>query len=45
VFGMNEQALQGLIAQVKVGKLSRRTFVQRMVALGLTALMASQMLD
>jgi peptide/nickel transport system substrate-binding protein len=42
---MDEQALRGLIARVKDGKLSRRSFVQRMVALGLTAPMASQMLD
>ena len=42
---MNEQALRGLIAEVKVGKASRRAFVQRMVALGLTAPMASQMLN
>ena len=42
---MNEQALRGLIAEVKVGKVSRRAFVQRMVALGLTAPMASQMLN
>jgi peptide/nickel transport system substrate-binding protein len=42
---MDEQALRRLIAKVKVGKLSRRTFVQRMVALGLTAPMASQMLS
>src|SRR5215467_12775635 len=42
---MDEQALRGLIAEVKAGKLSRRTFVWRMVALGLTAPMASQMLD
>ena len=42
---MNEQALRGLIAEVKVGRVSRRAFVQRMVALGLTAPMASQMLD
>ena len=41
---MNEQALRDLIAEVKVGKLSRRAFVQRMVALGLTAPLASQML-
>jgi peptide/nickel transport system substrate-binding protein len=41
---MDEQALRGLIGQVKSGKLSRRAFVQRMVALGLTAPMASQML-
>jgi peptide/nickel transport system substrate-binding protein len=42
---MDERALRGLIAQVKDGKLSRRAFVQRMVALGLTAPMASQMLN
>jgi peptide/nickel transport system substrate-binding protein len=42
---MDEKALRGLIAKVKDGKLSRRTFVHRMVALGLTAPMASQMLD
>jgi len=42
---MDEQALRRLIAKVKVGKLSRRAFVQRMVALGLTAPMASQMLS
>jgi peptide/nickel transport system substrate-binding protein len=41
---MDEQGLRDLIAQVKVGKLSRRAFVQRMVSLGLTAPMASQML-
>ena len=41
---MDEQALRGLITEVKVGKLSRRAFVQKMVALGLTAPMASQML-
>jgi len=41
---MDEQALRGLIADVKVGKLSRRAFVHRMVALGLTAPMGSQML-
>ena len=42
---MDEQALRGLIAQVKVGRVSRRSFVQRMVALGLTAPMATQMLS
>jgi peptide/nickel transport system substrate-binding protein len=41
---MDEKALRGLIAEVKDGKLSRRSFVQRMVALGLTAPMATQML-
>ncbi len=42
---MDEQALRGLITKVKGGKLSRRAFVHKMVALGLTAPMASQMLD
>jgi peptide/nickel transport system substrate-binding protein len=42
---MDERALRGLIARVKDGKLSRRAFVQNMVAVGLTAPMASQMLD
>ena len=41
---MNEKQLRGLIGQVKDGKLSRRAFVQRMVAVGLTAPMAGQML-
>ena len=42
---MDEQALRGLIAKVKDGKLSRRAFVHKMLALGLTAPLASQMLD
>jgi peptide/nickel transport system substrate-binding protein len=41
---MDEKALRNLIGEVKDGKLSRRSFVQRMVALGLTAPMAAQML-
>ncbi len=41
---MDEKTLRKLIGQVKAGKLSRRTFVQRMVALGLTAPLAAQML-
>src|SRR5437899_922971 len=41
---MNEQQLRGLIAMVKVGTLSRRAFVRRMIGLGLTAPLASQML-
>jgi peptide/nickel transport system substrate-binding protein len=41
---MNEQDLRGLIAQVADGKLSRRGFVQRMLAVGLTAPMAGMML-
>ncbi len=42
---MKEHELRALIGEVKEGKLSRRTFIHRMVALGLTAPMASQMLD
>ncbi len=42
---MKEQELRELIAEVKVGRMSRRAFVRSMVALGLTAPMASQMLD
>jgi peptide/nickel transport system substrate-binding protein len=42
---MDERALRGLIREVKAGRVSRRAFVQRMVALGLTAPMAGQMLD
>ena len=41
---MDERELRGLIADVKVGKLTRRAFVGRMVALGLTAPLAGQML-
>ena len=41
---MNEQQLRQLIGKVKAGKLSRRGFIQRMVGLGLTAPLASQML-
>jgi len=43
-FAMNERQLRGLIDDVKVGNLSRRAFVRRMVALGLTAPLAAQML-
>jgi peptide/nickel transport system substrate-binding protein len=42
---MDEQALRGLIEKVRVGKVSRRAFVQRMIALGLTAPLAGQMLN
>jgi len=42
---MKEHELRALIDKVKDGKLTRRTFVNRMLALGLTAPMASQMLD
>ena len=41
---MDEQGLRGLIADVKAGKLSRRAFVNRMLAFGLTAPLAQQML-
>jgi peptide/nickel transport system substrate-binding protein len=41
---MDETALRDLVAKVKVGTLSRRAFVQKMVALGLTAPMAGLML-
>ena len=42
---MVERALHRFIGEVKAGRLSRRSFVRNMVALGLTAPMASQMLD
>ncbi|WP_072387397.1 peptide ABC transporter substrate-binding protein [Hyphomicrobium sp. CS1BSMeth3] len=42
---MKEHELRALIDNVKDGKLTRRSFVNRMLALGLTAPMASQMLD
>ncbi|WP_267356574.1 MULTISPECIES: peptide ABC transporter substrate-binding protein [unclassified Methylobacterium] len=41
---MDERDLHGLIGRVKDGRLSRRAFVQRIVALGLTAPMAGLML-
>jgi peptide/nickel transport system substrate-binding protein len=41
---MDEQGLRGLIADVKHGKLSRRAFINRMIAYGLTAPFAMQML-
>src|SRR6187402_2250780 len=41
---MNERELRRMIGDVKVGKLSRRGFVQRMLAVGLTAPMATQLL-
>src|ERR1043165_4779761 len=41
---MDEHQLRGLIADVKTGKLSRRDFTRRMIALGLTAPLATQML-
>jgi peptide/nickel transport system substrate-binding protein len=41
---MDEHALRQLISDVKAGRLSRRTFVQTMIGLGLTAPLAAQML-
>ena len=41
---MNEQALRELIAAVKAGQVSRRTFTRRLVGLSLTAPLASQLL-
>src|SRR3954464_8846695 len=41
---MDEKQLRRLIGRVKDGKLSRRAFVGRMLALGITAPLASQML-
>src|SRR4051812_40376316 len=41
---MNEQDLRRDIAAVKDGRLSRRDFVQRMLAIGLTAPLAGMML-
>ena len=42
---MKERDLRDLIADVKTGRLSRRAFVQRMIAVGLTAPMAGMMLS
>ncbi len=41
---MDERGLRSLIDQVKAGGLSRRTFVRRLTAVGLTAPMATQLL-
>ena len=41
---MDEQHLHRLIGAVKSGRLSRRGFVRRMAAVGLTAPMATQLL-
>ena len=41
---MDERGLRGLIDQVKAGGMSRRGFVRRMAAVGLTAPMATQLL-
>ncbi|WMT73610.1 peptide ABC transporter substrate-binding protein [Bradyrhizobium sp. Ash2021] len=42
---MQERELRDLIADVKTGQLPRRAFVQKMIAVGLTAPMASMMLS
>jgi peptide/nickel transport system substrate-binding protein len=42
---MKEPELRDLIANVKAGRLSRRAFVQRMIAVGLTAPIAGMMLS
>jgi peptide/nickel transport system substrate-binding protein len=42
---MKERELRDLIADVKDGRLSRRAFVQQMIAVGLTAPMAGMMLS
>jgi len=42
---MKELELRELVADVKAGRLSRRAFVQRIVAVGLTAPMAGMMLS
>jgi peptide/nickel transport system substrate-binding protein len=41
---MNERELRGLIGKVKAGKLSRRGFVQRMMAVGIAAPISAQLL-
>jgi peptide/nickel transport system substrate-binding protein len=41
---MNERDLRGLIDRVKAGRMSRRVFLRRMAAVGLTAPMANQLL-
>jgi len=40
---MDERELRGLLGQVKTGRLSRRSFVETMLGLGLTAPMVQQM--
>ena len=42
---MKERELRDLIADVKTGQLSRRAFVQQMIAVGLSAPMAGMMLS
>ena len=41
---MDERDLRGLLDKVKAGRLSRRAFVRRVTAVGLTAPMATQLL-
>jgi peptide/nickel transport system substrate-binding protein len=41
---MKEREIRALIEQVRTGELPRRGFIQRMVAVGLTAPMASMLL-
>jgi peptide/nickel transport system substrate-binding protein len=41
----HERQLWNFIAQVKAGRMSRRVFVRKMVELGLTAPLATQMLS
>jgi hypothetical protein len=42
---MDELALRELIGEVRIGRLSRRHFVQGLAGLGLTAPIAAQLLD
>ena len=42
---MNDRKLRNLVAEVKAGRLSRRDFVNRMIAVGLTAPMAGMVLS
>jgi peptide/nickel transport system substrate-binding protein len=41
---MNERGLRSLVDKVKAGRLSRRGFIRRLAAAGLTAPMATQLL-
>ena len=41
---MNEHEIRSLIAKVKSGRMSRRSFMQRMVGVGLTVPMAGHLL-
>src|SRR6516165_4937499 len=42
---MNDRKLRDLVAEVKAGRLSRRDFVNRMIAVGLTAPIAGMVLS